>query len=47
MSALGRVIGPAVAGLLFELVVGLPFWIAAVLMGIMVLVSITLRGPHV
>jgi len=45
MSALGRVVGPAIAGLLFEWAVGLPFWLAAVLMGIMLLLSLSLRGP--
>lgn len=45
LSALGRVIGPASAGLLFEAAVGLPFTVAAGIMAACVAVALTVRTP--
>lgn len=45
MSALGRVIGPATAGLLFERGAGFPFVAGAMLIGVGLVVAMTLRPP--
>lgn len=45
LAALGRVIGPACAGVLFERTIGLPFWLGGVLMAVCVTIALSLRGP--
>jgi MFS family permease len=45
LSALGRIVGPSAAGLLFELHHGIPFWVGAVLMVTCTAVALTLRPP--
>lgn len=44
-SALGRVLGPAVAGTLFQFSHGLPFWVGAGLMFVCTLIAVSLRPP--
>lgn len=44
LGALGRVIGPAMSGSLFQIYQGLPFWIGAGLMFACSLIAITLRA---
>jgi MFS transporter, DHA1 family, tetracycline resistance protein len=44
LSALGRVIGPSVAGWLFEMGIGLPFWIGGGLTLVCVLIALRLPG---
>ena len=46
LSALGRVIGPAIAGVLFERSIDLPFWVAVGGMCVALLMSLKLRTPH-
>jgi MFS transporter, DHA1 family, tetracycline resistance protein len=46
LSALGRVIGPAASGLLFEMNHGFPFWIGACLTAICVVTASTLVTPR-
>jgi len=43
LSALGRVLGPSIAGLLFEMHHGVPFWVGAGLMLTCTFVALTLR----
>ena len=43
LSALGRVIGPAIAGFLFEMNHGLPFWVGAALMLVCVALTFQVR----
>lgn len=43
MSALGRVLGPALSGVLFELNQGFPFFAAAILLAIAFALSLTIR----
>ncbi len=43
LSALGRVVGPSVAGLLFEIGIGLPFWIGGAF--ILICIALALRLP--
>jgi multidrug resistance protein len=45
MSALGRVIGPAFAGLLFEVAYSVPFLVSAALMVLCLLYALRLRQP--
>jgi DHA1 family tetracycline resistance protein-like MFS transporter len=45
MSALGRIVGPASAGLLFERGHGVPFFAGAALIGIGLLIALTLKQP--
>ena len=44
LAALGRVIGPACAGLLFEQDINLPFWIGAAVIGASWLLTLQLRA---
>jgi DHA1 family tetracycline resistance protein-like MFS transporter len=44
-SALGRVLGPAAAGLLFEVGVGIPFWVGAGLVGLAFVLALRVRAP--
>jgi MFS family permease len=44
LSALGRVIGPFFAGMLFELEAAVPFWTGAILMTSCTLMALTLRA---
>jgi MFS transporter, DHA1 family, tetracycline resistance protein len=43
LSALGRVIGPAFAGVLFERSIGLPFWLGGILMLACVTIALSLK----
>jgi MFS transporter, DHA1 family, tetracycline resistance protein len=43
LSALGRVIGPSMAGVLFERSVGFPFWIGSSILFLSVIVATTLK----
>ncbi|GMV39176.1 MAG: tetracycline resistance MFS efflux pump [Myxococcales bacterium] len=45
MSALGRVLGPAAAGVLFEVGPAVPFWVSAAIMGGALLLAFGLRQP--
>ena len=45
IAALGRVIGPSIAGILFETQETLPFFISAAMIGIAATVAIRLRAP--
>ena len=44
ISALGRVIGPSIAGVLFERSVGLPFWLGSGIVFIAAIIATSLKN---
>ena len=47
LAALGRIIGPAMAGILFEYNVSFPFWYSSIIMLLAFGLSFWLTQPHV